>query len=120
MSFDCLVDFIDGVVTVTALSSSVSGLSFSYDGNELAFVYEEMSLSFDSVSLDIVNPAVEIYNVISAVNSGCITAVPTKDGIRAEGETDTGTFAAAFDTDYNLNAIELKNAGIYVKFKAPS
>lgn len=119
-SYDCLIDYIDGAVTVTALSSNVSGLSFSYNGCELIFNYEDMTHTYESISADIVNPAVEIYNVISAINGGEVTAVPTENGIRAEGSTSCSKFSVGFDKDYLLSEIELKNANIYIKFKAPS
>lgn len=119
-SYDCLVEYIDGVVSVTAQSSSVNGLRFSYDGNELAFDYNDMPFSFQNVSADIVNPAVELYNVISVINSGGVTTALTDDGIIANGSTESGSFTALLNKDSSLCSVELKQTNIYIYFKALS
>ncbi len=120
LSYDCLVDYIDGNVTVTAQSSSASGLIMAYNGSELSFEYEDMSLSYPGRNTDIINPAVLVYEVIVAVNSDQVTAVPFENGMKASGQVTYGFFTAAFDKNYTISEIELKNANIYIKFKAPN
>ena len=119
-SYDCIIEYLDGIVSVTAQSSAASGLRQTYDGSELTLNYENMEVPFSGSSADVVNPAVEIFNVISYINNESVTAIPFENGVRVDGNIQLGAFTAVFNKDYSLNYIDIKNANIYIKFKAPS
>ncbi len=102
--------------TVTVSDTNAEGLEMVCDGEELVMNYGEWAETYSAYDFEQSNPAIVLWQVFDALESGNVQSGKTETGYKYEGRIPLGEFILTQNDDETLNALTVKNTDFTILF----
>ena len=117
-SYSAAVVYNANGIEVDVLDTAAAGLRFVYDGASLLFGYSGIRLAQADKGLEPSNPAIALYDALSAAKNSESSSMFTVDGgFLINGKTPLGAFELRLSQDMEPQSLIFENNALTMEFE---